>query len=168
MLAGRLLYGPLASSPDTHLDTHTHLIIMIVMSMRSFNLHEVCTKVFRNEDCGYCGIIMCRLCGWMDGIGMVIIGQRCSKSAFGANIGGSNGTLRLEKHGSKPSFLGRPLITKWGKCRMHKAVEHHSIDSSKKMLLTFTLTFYSDQLKFVSILKCGVLCNLKDDLVIAC
>ena len=97
----------------------------------------------------------------MDGIGMVIIGHRCI-------IEGSNGTLRLEKHGSKPSFLGRPLITKWGKCRMHKAVEHHSIDSSKKMLLTFTLTFYSDQLKFVSILKCGVLCNLKDDLVIAC
>lgn len=161
MLAGRLLYGPLASSPGTHLDTHTHLIIMIVMSMRSFNLHEVCTKVFRNEDCGYCDIIMCQLCGWMDGIGMVIIGHRCI-------IEGSNGTLRLEKHGSKPSFLGRPLITKWGKCRMHKAVEHHSIDSSKKMLLTFTLTFYSDQLKFVSILKCGVLCNLKDDLVIAC
>ena len=92
---------------------------------------------------------------------MVIIGHRCI-------IEGSNGTLRLEKHGSKPSFLGQSLITKWGKCRMHKAVEHHSIDSSKKMLLTFTLTFYSDQLKFVSILKCGVLCNLKDDLVIAC
>ena len=161
MLAGRLLYGPLASSPDTHLDTHTHLIIMIVMSMRSFNLHEVCTKVFRNEDCGYCGIIMCQLCGWMDGIGMVIIGHRCI-------IEGSNGTLRLEKHGSKPSFLGRPLITKWGKCRMHKAVEHHSIDLNNKILLTFALLFFSDQLKFVSILKRGVLCNLKDDLVIAC
>ena len=58
-------------------------------------------------------------------------------------------------------------IQTWGKCCMHKAVEHHSIDSSNKILLTFTLTFYRDQLKFVSILK-RVLCNLKDDLVIAC
>ena len=167
MLAGRLLYGPLACSPDTHLDTHTHLIIMIIMSMRSFDLHEVCTKVYRHDHCAYCGIIMCQLCGWMDGIGMVIIGQRCSKSTFGANIGGSNGSLRLKKHGSKPSFLGQSLITKWGKCRMHKAVEHHSINLSNKILLTFALIIYSDQLKFVSISK-TVLCNLKDDLVIAC